>query len=175
MIAVIVGVSLTLFLMACALIIWRINPPEDDERREVAEFIELHRPRVGIAKPSGSARDRRRARRAARIAVLAMLLTVWPNLQFANAQLAQTLTTASVTCGTSATSLLVANGKRQSVLFIAPSSNGATVFVGNAGVTTANGIPIPAGQNYSDNTFVGGYFCIVAAATQPLTVIESTR
>ncbi len=85
-------------------------------------------------------------------------------------------TNTQVSCGTSATLALAANGRRRSSSLVTPATNSATVFSGfNSSLTTANGIAVSAGAAVNDNTYVGAYYCIVAAGTQTLAVGETFR
>lgn len=78
-------------------------------------------------------------------------------------------------CGAAAQLIFAANGKRQSFLIVANAANTASIFIGkNSAVTTSNGIPIAPGQNFSDNSYIGTWYCI-AAANQNFTAYETTR
>jgi hypothetical protein len=85
-------------------------------------------------------------------------------------------TAVQVTCATTATLALAANGKRRSLTLIAPASNTAVVYVGfTSAVTTTTGIPVSPGTGLNDSTYIGTIYCRVAAATQPLSVGETAR
>lgn len=115
------------------------------------------------------------------LTALLFLLLAWP-VQFARSQAvsirpdAITGTGASVSCATTATQLVAANARRRAVLFSAPSGNTETIFVGvTNGVTIGTGIPVAAGGNLGDDTYIGAWFCIVTTTAQPLRTLETTR
>lgn len=106
--------------------------------------------------------------------LLALLSIVVP---FAVAQLATdvNINASANNCTNAVPLVFAANGKRQSVLVIAESTNTASIFLGKAAtVTVATGIPIVAGQNFSDNTYIGPWYC-VSAANQTFRAYETTR
>lgn len=77
----------------------------------------------------------------------------------------------SVTVGTSATSLGVAQRAASRVVVASP-TGGVTVFVGGPGVTTATGIPVAAGSSLALGSGPGEQlFAVVAAATQAVPVL----
>lgn len=71
---------------------------------------------------------------------------------------------AATSCGTGATALpaTVATGRRSLQVYNAGS---ATLYIGPAGVTTATGMPLPAGAYWSADVAAVPYYCIVAAGT----------
>lgn len=80
--------------------------------------------------------------------------------------------TAAVSCGTVATAITsspLTNRMSQCVI-----NNGAnTIFIGASTVTTANGFPLPVGASFCDDSGTQSYFCIVAAGTENLRVLEN--
>jgi len=89
---------------------------------------------------------------------------------------AGTATNVSVSCASTATLLLAANGKRRSFVILAPPTNTITVYVGfSTSVSTSNGLAMNANNTLSDNTYVGNVYCIVATTTTPLIVAETAR
>jgi Ca2+-binding RTX toxin-like protein len=86
----------------------------------------------------------------------------------------------AVTVTTSATALYALDMKRRSSI-VSVASGGATVYVGGADVTTANGFPIVAGSTFpvsqgynADSTPIYALYGIVAAATQEVRVLQAT-
>ena len=117
--------------------------------------------------------------RSVRALILAVsLLLVWEGTAFSISISpdAVTATNVSVSCGTTATVLLAANGRRRSWVTVAPPTNTATAYVGfSDAVTTSNGLPLNANNTISDNTYVGQVFCIVASGTVTLLIAETAR
>jgi len=109
---------------------------------------------------------------------LALLLAVALLFAFASAAHAGG-SNGQTDCSNTAGVIVAANIKRLSWLLTAPTTNSATVYVGfSSAVTTAGatrGIPIDAGGVFSDSTYTGDVYCIVAAGTQPLIYGETTR
>ena len=121
--------------------------------------------------------------RSVRALILAIsLLLVWEGVAYpvSISPDAVTATNVSVSCGTTATVLLAANGRRRSWVTVAPPTNTATAYVGfsNTGstaVTTSNGLPLNANNTISDSTYVGVVYCIVASGTVTLLIAETAR
>lgn len=79
----------------------------------------------------------------------------------------------NVSCGTSATSLTSSPlSNRQSVTFFNNGTN--TVFIGPSGVTTTVGLPLLPGAYFQDDiNSPQEYFCVVAAGTESVRVLEN--
>jgi hypothetical protein len=85
-------------------------------------------------------------------------------------------TQASITCLTTATTVLASNTNRRSWTAKSPTGNTADLFVGlTSGVTTANGLPVGVGGSVDDDSYTGAVFCIVASGTQNLRVLEVSQ
>lgn len=82
------------------------------------------------------------------------------------------ITNTAVSCGTTATlaPTTVRTNRTTLCLFNVGS---ATIYIGGSAVTTANGFPILQNTSWCDNVLVSAYYCIVAAATQELRVMEN--
>lgn len=80
-----------------------------------------------------------------------------------------TVTTAAPT--TTAASVLAASSTRKEALIY---NNGAvTVYLGtSAGVTVANGFPVPPGAVLEDNRHVGAWFGVTASGTGDLRIVS---
>ncbi|MCA3124791.1 MAG: hypothetical protein ING90_19265 [Rhodocyclaceae bacterium] len=70
----------------------------------------------------------------------------------------------ATSCGTTATAIpaSVASGRRSLQVYNAGS---APIYLGPAGVTTANGMPLPAGAYWSADTDAVPYYCIVTTGS----------
>lgn len=86
--------------------------------------------------------------------------------------------TSAVTVTTSATLLLSRDFNRRTALVHVP-TGGSTVYIGGDDVTTANGIPLEAGQTLAlgqgdttDQSPRYAYYGIVAASTQGVRVMR---
>ena len=89
---------------------------------------------------------------------------------------AQSSTTAQVTCGVASATLLAANTRRRDSIFVAESTNTATISINPAATAvTTTGIPLTAGVVARDNSYVGVWSCISTAAGQLIRVTETAR
>ena len=80
--------------------------------------------------------------------------------------------TTSVTCGTGATLLptTVATNRSSACFY---NNGGNTIFIGTSTVTTGNGFPVIKGAAWCDDIGSQVYYCIVAAATENMRVLEN--
>jgi hypothetical protein len=103
---------------------------------------------------------------------LAFLLVLGEN---ARAQNTRFLNSPAVTCGATATQLVVA--RQRNAVTVAPPSGGSTVYVGsnaNVAASGANiGFPIAAGGAMTFQPYNGPLWCIVSTGTQSTNVVES--
>jgi hypothetical protein len=82
------------------------------------------------------------------------------------------------TCTTTPTAALAANAKRRTAILLAPSTNTASVWFGfrnTISPAAKTAIPLPAGIMYTDDTYVGAYYCATGSGTQELITGEITR
>lgn len=83
---------------------------------------------------------------------------------------------AAVTCAVTATSIVIAQTQRQGLILV--NNSAVTIFVGSGkpnGLTTANGIPIPAGASMSFTQHRDALSCIVATGTADLRYLETDK
>lgn len=85
---------------------------------------------------------------------------------------AATQNTGQITVGVAATLIIAANANRRSVT-IKNASTGP-IFLGNAGVTTANGHQLDAGGALTYSSFTGAIYAIVTAGTATVTYLEES-
>jgi hypothetical protein len=85
---------------------------------------------------------------------------------------ATTPTTTDVSCGATATLMPTAVLTNRTSL-CAYNNGSNTVFIGGSGVTTSNGLPLPTGAYWCDDTQTVVYYCIVAAGTESVRVLEN--
>lgn len=79
---------------------------------------------------------------------------------------------AAVSVGNTATLLLAANERRVSAIIY---NNGSvTIYVGNASVTSSNGIPVAAATSFTDDASNGALYAITASSTADTRVAEVT-
>lgn len=86
---------------------------------------------------------------------------------------------ASVTVSTSATQLFGSSSSRRR--FVVRNDSGVDVFIGGSGVTTTDGIKVATGTSYecvqqfpTDPSCKFPWYAVVAAATQPVKVLQVT-
>lgn len=82
------------------------------------------------------------------------------------------VTTTSVSCGTTATSApgSVATNRTSLTLY---NNSVTTIYIGGAGVTTADGLPLLPGASWTDNVMDTPYYCVVATGTADLRALEN--
>ena len=87
----------------------------------------------------------------------------------------QTLNHNQATVGTSATPIVPANPNRKAATIVLKGTAPVETFIGGAGVTTANGCPVPAIAGASITIETGAaIYGIVAAGSQVVGYIETS-
>jgi len=82
----------------------------------------------------------------------------------------KTTSNTAISVTTAATSIIAANTARKGLII---TNNGTVpVYLGIAGVTTANGIPLPAGASLTDDVTTDAWYGIVASGTADVRVVE---
>lgn len=104
-----------------------------------------------------------------RSCVLVVLLALLATSSFA-------VTTGRVTCATTATLVYTAPAAGTGRVLVRNTSPDTAVFLGPAGVTTANGFSLAFGDAVGiDLSYGDTLYCIVAAGTQPLATISGAN
>jgi hypothetical protein len=78
----------------------------------------------------------------------------------------------SVTCANTATAL-PASALTNRVSLCVYNAGANTLYLGPAGVTTGNGLPLPVGAYWCDDVGTVAYYCIVAAGTEAARILEN--
>jgi hypothetical protein len=99
-------------------------------------------------------------------------LVTRPTRQLVTSAIGSSATATRETVGTTAASVISANGSRQAVGFKADPANSGTIYLEtDSGVTTGNGFPLAAGETAVLHV-TGEVYAIASAAGQTLHVLE---
>jgi len=96
-------------------------------------------------------------------------------IQVVRARKADTLTVSAVSVDTTVNGVVLASASDNRLRLVVYNNGTATIYIGPSGVTTSNGIPLPVGQWWVDETFSGEIRAIAASDSHNVRVADYTN